>query len=517
MASIIQTSCGKLRDELVYDLDKMDGHQFEAAIAEVFQRMGYNTERGKLSNDQGRDLILRTGERLVVVECKHQKSAVGRPVVQKLHSATITYPAATNGLVLTTGSFAPSALEYVAELNRKSDIKIDLWDYQRLVREAREVGVYFVASLHGTNIFFWVPWRAESEIKDLLRARHLSQIKSTPRATVDAIRISTVRRQVVPALLVDYSVDKPFQTQVGPIHTAHDAGRRIHVVGETRILPAEEQFWAESKPVVMLASELDGKEIPAYFGEPVEPLIENIRNESSQRLSCKVRYQGGNNQTYEKLCEVKPDDVSVQTKQVLYSRWRIELQAGPKRYEAHLADDMARHPSIVATMGFSAGSEGFVFGDGFLCNDCGLIVPVSGQRAGLACRACGRTLCQTHGWVWPATFPKHSSVLCSMCYKSRHQHSAEFDVNPALHNYSSSLLLSCIPGVSLLLERRYGLGLLLLFLLLFSLVVAGAYRHPEPAALVVCGSILWSLHRTSRIRLHDQNMTQLAKYRAEWV
>ena len=49
VASIIEVSCeARARNELVYDLDKIDGHEFEDAMAEVFRRMGYHTERGKL-------------------------------------------------------------------------------------------------------------------------------------------------------------------------------------------------------------------------------------------------------------------------------------------------------------------------------------------------------------------------------------------------------------------------------------------------------------------------------------
>ena len=485
-------------------------------MVEIFRRMGYLTERGKLSNDHGRDIILRRAERLIVVECKHQKSAVGRPVVQKLHSATMTYPKATDGLVLTTGCFADSAFEYTEEVNTKSAIKIDLWDYQRLVREAREVGVYFVASLHGTNIFFWVPWRLDSEVQGFLQDTHLSRIKSAPRPVVDAVCILTIQRQVVPALLVDYSVDKQFQTQVGTIYNARDGGRRICGVGGTEILPGEEQFWAQSKPILILDAELDGKKVPTYFGQPIDSLIEDIRSGTAQRLSRKVRYQGGNNRNYEKSCEVKPDDVCVQTKQVLYGRLRIGLRAGPKEYLAHLADDAARRPTIVATAGFSAGGEGFILGNGFLCNDCGLIAPRVGDSAGLACETCGRTLCQSHGWTWPTPFFKHSPRLCSTCYRSRQRQSSEFEVNPLLHNYWSSLLLASIPGVPLLLGKRYVLGIMVLLLLLCSLE-ATVYRYPEPAVLVVCSSIFWSLYWTSRIRMHNKNMKQLATYRPEWA
>jgi len=504
------------RNDIVYDLDKIDGHEFEDAMAEVFRRMGYHAERGKLSNDHGRDIVLRRSERLVVVECKHQKAAVGRPIVQKLHSATITYPNATDGFVLTTGCFAPSALQYVRELNAKSNIKIELWDYERLVREAREVGVYFIASLHGTNVFFWVPWRPDGEIRCLLQTRHLSRINSAPRTAVDAICISKSQHKVVPAVLVDYSVDKQFQTQAGIIYNAREHGRRIYGVHGISIAPGEEQFWSHSRPMLTLDNELNGKEVPAYFGEPADPLTENIRNETARRLSRRVRYHGGNNQAYEKLCEVNPDDVDVQTKQIFYGRWRIDLQAGTKRYEVHLADDVARDPSIVTTTGFSAGNEGFVLANGFLCNDCGLIAPKDGDKAGLACETCGRTLCQAHGWTWPAPFFKRSTRLCSTCYRLRQQHSAEFDVNSSLDRYWSSILLACIPGVPQLLGKRYGTGILLLILLICSLV-ATVYRYPEPAALLISSSISWSLNWTSRIRLYNQNVKRLAKYRPEWV
>ena len=41
VASIIEVSCeARARNELVYDLDKIDGHEFEDAMAEVFRVNG---------------------------------------------------------------------------------------------------------------------------------------------------------------------------------------------------------------------------------------------------------------------------------------------------------------------------------------------------------------------------------------------------------------------------------------------------------------------------------------------
>jgi restriction system protein len=509
----MQNSNSKVRPEIVYDLDRIDGHDFEGAMVETFRRMGYRTERGKLSNDQGRDIILRKDELLVVVECKHQKAAVGRPVVQKLHSAAITYKA-SNGLVVTTGLFADFAWEYMAEVNNQLGLKIDLWDYWRLAQEALKVGVFFSSSEHRTNIFFSVPWRAESEVRSFLQTKWLAQIKSAPRTAVESVFLSKVEHEVVPSVLINYRVSKQFTTSVGVIHSVYDSGRRIYGVGASKILPKEEEFWSQSWPKLM-PDALNGKKLPTYFGQSIKHLICDVKTGIAQRFSCAVRYRGRNQQNYQKWCEVTPDDVHVETKYVLYGRWRIGLQAGPKKYEANLPDDLARDPTVVATAGFSARDEGFVLGNGVLCNDCGLIAPKAGDEAKTSCETCGRTLCRAHGWTWPALFPKRSPWLCSTCYNSRQRESAEFDVNPALCNYWSSLLLACFPGAPLLLGKRYVLGILVLFLFLCSLEII-AYRRVEPVALVVCSSILWSFYWTSRIRMHNKNLKQLTTYRPEW-
>ena len=170
----------------------------------------------------------------------------------------------------------------------------------------------------------------------------------------------------------------------------------------------------------------------------------------------------------------------------------------------------------MTSTGFCAGNEGFVLANGFLCNDCGLIAPKDGDKSGLACETCGRTICQAHGWTWPAPLFRHSTRLCSTCYRSRRRHSAEFDVKChalQLLAITSSGVYSRGPPLA---RKEIGLGILVLLLLLCSLV-ASVYRYPEPVVLVVCSSVSWSFHWTSRIRRHNQNVTRLAAYRPEWA
>ena len=158
-----------MNTDLVYNLDEIDGHDFEEVMAVVFRRLGFHAERGRLTNDEGRDLILRKAGEIVVVECKHQKAPIGRPIVQKLHSATLTYPGAKEGWIVTTSSFSPHALAYVSDKLEKADtIRIQLWDYQRLISEARNVGVFFVSSVQGTEVFFHIPSHSQQDCKGII-------------------------------------------------------------------------------------------------------------------------------------------------------------------------------------------------------------------------------------------------------------------------------------------------------------------------------------------------------------
>jgi len=73
-------------------LDELSGYEFEEKMVRVFEKLGYrNVHQLPKSGDKGRDIVMEEDDgTAVVVECKHTET-VGRPVVQKLHSATTTY------------------------------------------------------------------------------------------------------------------------------------------------------------------------------------------------------------------------------------------------------------------------------------------------------------------------------------------------------------------------------------------------------------------------------------------
>src|SRR5574338_238457 len=99
--------------ETVY-LDTIDGFEFENLCTKIFDRLAWGKiEHIGLTKDGGRDIMIHLPDGgSIVVECKHQpNTSIGRPIVQKLHSAVIS-SGAVKGIIVTTGKFSPDAIEH---------------------------------------------------------------------------------------------------------------------------------------------------------------------------------------------------------------------------------------------------------------------------------------------------------------------------------------------------------------------------------------------------------------------
>ena len=97
-------------------LDELSGFEFEDVMEDVFRNLGYeNVRQAERTADEGRDILMEEvvdgTRRGIVVECKHT-GTVGRPVVQKLHSAiaTFEFDGPKRGMVVTTGRFTARRL-----------------------------------------------------------------------------------------------------------------------------------------------------------------------------------------------------------------------------------------------------------------------------------------------------------------------------------------------------------------------------------------------------------------------
>src|SRR6056297_2858487 len=129
-------------------LDNLSGFEFEDVVEDVFRNLGYeNVRQADRRADEGRDVLMEEvvdgTRRAVVVECKHTDT-VGRPVVQKLHSAVATHDfvGPKRGIIATTGRFTGPAMEYAADLRERGDPHpVELLDGDDLRELADEVGL----------------------------------------------------------------------------------------------------------------------------------------------------------------------------------------------------------------------------------------------------------------------------------------------------------------------------------------------------------------------------------------
>ncbi len=113
--------------------------EFEHATAQLFRvRFGWDAVTTSFVADGGWDVELRAPEGRMLVECKQYApgTSVGRPVLQKLHSAIITERAA-GGALVTTSSFSEPARQFAKETGTKL---IDGEALSRLMREAYSDG-----------------------------------------------------------------------------------------------------------------------------------------------------------------------------------------------------------------------------------------------------------------------------------------------------------------------------------------------------------------------------------------
>jgi restriction system protein len=89
---------------------------FEVAVARLFSSMGFVARETRYTADGGWDVDVYDGSKRYIVECKRYglDKPVGRPILQKLHSAMITEKA-SGAMCVTTSHFTVPALEFARD------------------------------------------------------------------------------------------------------------------------------------------------------------------------------------------------------------------------------------------------------------------------------------------------------------------------------------------------------------------------------------------------------------------
>jgi len=120
-----ENNLGLKTEKRIGDFTKLNGHQFEDYLKELFSLLGNQVMRTKLSGDQGADLIIKKDDKKTVVQAKKYSGSVTNKAIQEV-VASKNYYDANNAMVVTTGIFTKSAIE-LAKSN-----KVELWDKNKL-------------------------------------------------------------------------------------------------------------------------------------------------------------------------------------------------------------------------------------------------------------------------------------------------------------------------------------------------------------------------------------------------
>lgn len=379
-ASGVRVMLSDLRLTVMTLLDNLSGYEFEEKMVRVFEKIGYeNVRQLPKSGDKGRDVLMKESDgTAVVVECKHTES-VGRPVVQKLHSATTTYghDGDKRGMVVTTGRFTSPAREYAEKTG------IELIDGKDL----REIGEEIGMDMYNGRIEIICDRAFEMGDAEATVREGFGDIENFPLSKArNPHRAATLH----PVLAVETRVDATFETSVGVIHSAKDRST-VYIDasrGPSSSLPQEvSEIVSKDLRRTERTVEFSEEEIEDRFDEVnvqrfggteedyIDPVVERLR----QKHATTVTYTGDNNVTYQKDCVPKKSDVDVVNFEPVYlPRIRTNVEVGDYDYPYEW---------------YETTTEKHVTEDGIhRCVQCG----ESDDDTYTFCRNCGSINCSSH-------------------------------------------------------------------------------------------------------------------------
>ena len=367
-------------------LDELSGFQFEDLMEDVFRNLGYeNVRQAARTADEGRDILMEEvvdgRHRAIVIECKHTET-VGRPVVQKLHSAVATFEfdGPKRGMVVTTGRFTSPALEYADRLRENGDpFPIELIDGTDL----REIGEEIGLDLYNGRI--------EVLCDETLRPVDPTVGRDGP--VLEAFRsIENIESKDVPTphmavsfepvLEIKARTNAVFETSVGVIHRIDQRNTFLIYADRQRPRVADDTVGNLVQDNLSRTVELDEDEMAEVFDEVSVERFGQTETEYKEwavdRLreyhTTTVQYTGDNNVTYTKECTPNVSDISVQSIEPVYlpeirSGTRLDEYVYPFEYYAAGPSRVTIEDGIHRCVHCdSSGDESYTY-----CDNCGSI------------------------------------------------------------------------------------------------------------------------------------------------
>lgn len=398
-------------------LDTLDGFQFEKLCQRIFEKLGY----GKVSYigyvaDEGRDLIIEGYKNdRAVVECKHQPgTSIGRPIVQKLHSATLSSKARYAFLV-TTGHFSKEAIEYARKLQ---GITIELIDLPLLNDLAERAGIRILRRGESSPVLTLFVSDTKG-ISNKILTSLLSPVISAPDTPQALISIESATLEFRAAYHINFNIHQDFVTSVGRIHSVDADNQEILMNGTDGVMldPELSRFILLSKGVRgIVQGPSDVKVLRQDFKVDLQTLTDRARRQIIASYSEEVSYYGRNRRRYRKLCVPGERSVFISNiTQLYYPHWLVNARALKTQYVIKTSEN-ANDIDVESTDLFTCrvcGGEVDERQTRLLCNDCGAIVHRK-KSHGFLCEQCSRSVCRSCTF-WTRKWGLFKRKICEHC------------------------------------------------------------------------------------------------------
>jgi restriction system protein len=409
-------------EEKTVNLHDLDGYEFERLCKNIFEELGYGrVELQPLSGDGGKDLIIYGQQGKIVVECKHQpNTSIGRPIIQKLHSAVIS-EGASMGIVVTSGKFSAQALEHSKTLQPK----IELIDSGLLLDLASRAGIRIVTEYgHQTIQTFSV--LGDQDIDHKIYSLITNVMTSYPEKSAEVLGIRNRHIFLRPVYKIGYQINADFTTTIGRIHSINKQGIFFIDGNNGSVLRQDLDSFFTNIPRSIIRSWTDvSRESKGVSNTPFKIPVSIVKETAYQNIiksnSVNVQYTGRNNQTYSKSCEPNRSQVFIgNITQMYIPEYSINYVLAGREQSISFAHN--GKPDIFVYSDSTNNCrycDGQIQGKRHLCLECGTIacskkVFFKTKSHGQSCEICGKSLCHDcANYVSKFIFLK--TIVCKDC------------------------------------------------------------------------------------------------------
>ena len=447
----------------------------------------------KQTGDEGRDLLVYHSNGLEVVECKHWPSGtVGRPVVQKLHSAILTANS-NRGSIITTGRFSTEAETYAQSLN---DVRIELIDGAKL---AYLISTAFPNGALPTNLSAGVKTTPDAEFSQVFAQSILSisryQSGAAAKKPLRAARVTNYEAYFV----ATYHAEGTLSTAVGKLSKAWDGSIWISANGHGAGFGSPRSHGRKIGPLAPLAEVT--KAVPGQSAPPaLQPhqAVNGMKDYIVSNCVKPVWYRGRNNRSYSATIQPLRNTIVIDSLTLCYVPFQtFVLEVGGVRHEGEV-DEPGLPPVFYVTC--PSLSQCIVCGTAtradnqVLCSVCSL--PAHRQSLffpdSFQCQICGDIICRKH------TVRVAKQMVCTRCCKvgrplgARWQRHFQFGLTTsALVSFSTAVVAGYLHFLGSPNASATGLGVLAIGLALalamwipFFCVIAQPYVLPSHKGLI---------------------------------